>query len=193
MTHRPRSMGGTDPLEMQLPYVTAQMVGSSTAVTADIELELFALTNDTGVFAFDPADPEGVLIQRGGTYFAMAHCTVGSIHQSVVRSLNILMGPLSNGPMGGDNLGALQWWLGAGQGDHSIAEVTATSGGKVNLEIMGLQRVSVTDPTSDSSVYRVALFLDHQGTNFTVTGASMTIIRIGTDDLVEPLPPNLAP
>lgn len=190
-THRFRSMGGTDPVDIQLPFARASVV--PVTVTADIELELTPFTNDPDTFAWDPSDKPGLLIQRSGLYLAVAMAESPSSDQNDERTLSILQGILSSGPFGGDDFGALEWLLGAGQGTHSMNGVSATSGGKTILNTMGIQLMTVADPTDDDSIYRLALFLDHKGTDFQVSQAYLEVFRFGTDDLVVPPPPNLVP
>ncbi len=183
-------LGSNDPLDVALPYIQGRRTTSAT-ITADTELDYGStgvVTNDRKTFAWDPDDSPGLLIKRAGLYIAMVAVRVSSgIYASVERSILIKHGPLSSGPFPGGDFGSLDFYLGDGQGDSSLSQVTATSDSKSVLNAIGMQAFDPVDPTDP---YRVAVLLNHQGTNFALGDCSFRIFRIGGSAAdIPPLPP----
>jgi len=182
-------LGQSDAIDMQLPYIQGRTISGT--ITADTELDFGpagVATNDRTTFSWDPDDSPGLLIKREGLYLAMAAVRVSSgAYAAVERSILIKHGPLSGGAFPGGDFGSLDFYLGDGQGDSSLSEVTATSDSKSVLNAIGMQAFNPVDPTDP---YRVAVLLHHEGSNFVLGDCSFRIFRIaGSSVDTPPLPP----
>jgi len=194
--HRFRWLGGSDPIPMQLPYIYGKNLAGQ-SVTDDAELQfdtdLPPITNDGDTFAFDPADPGGLLIMQRGLYrfTATVFYVAGSI--SVEREMYVTCQSLAAGPLAGlgSAVGDSGWGaLGNGQNESSLGVVTATNTiPKSLLAYQAIGRISATG----SSIQRAAVILQHNtGLNYTVESnldSVLFIERIGEFGSTAPLPP----
>lgn len=191
--HRPRWLGGTDPIEPALPFALAVSGASPQFIdfTQEVDWGTGVGTNDVGVFSYDPDDPGGILIKQAGFYVAMTSVRVGSGDIAVQRRVLIKHGHLSEGPIPGGDFGDGRIVIGDGQADNSLNEVTETSEPKSNLDFIAAQALPApNDPWNPWRLSVIAAYIV-EGQEYTISNNALLIVRIGQWALsVPPLPPS---
>lgn len=185
-THLP---GGTDPLPINLPMVFASSFGAgnqTVTTTAELKFAEVPQTNDQTTFAFDPADPYGVVIMKTGWYAFYAVVNVTSSYLSVPRSIYISCQPVGSGTgVFGNGLGEGAFFLGTGQGTVGDAGADATnSKGTLNYQaITSVYVPPVPDPPDNYG--RATVVLQHSGSDYVVgnIASTLTIVRLTAGEL----------
>lgn len=179
-THRAKGLGGTDPLPLDMPSIIAHL--STQSVTANAEAEwLTPTTTDPDTFLWDPSDPAGLLVKRGGMY--EFRTTIQTTAANPARAISIQSGVQSGGPFGGSAIvdANNRFWAGftfVSAGTHAVLPT-------FNL----WEHVVRAYATSGSDPLRFAVLLDHQGTNFTLTSSTFIITKLNRNIDVEPPEP----
>lgn len=188
-THRSRGLGGTDPVPPDLPYMSGFCSSQTFTDNGEVEWES-VFTNDPDTFLYDPDDPAGLLLRRGGLYRYMAKLRVASGEISVERGMSIQSGSYSSGPIGGSAIvdAGNSWWSG-----HTSVTADAWTVAVMMWEdaINGNGFFSTPwDPA------RIALVIDHRGTNFTALDTTLYVMKLesgaggtGTPALPDEPPP----
>lgn len=190
-THRPRFMGGTDPVWTGLPYAFLHNDGISQSVTTTAELH-FSVggTNSPEIFKWDQSgDPDGLLIYQGGIYLGGVTVTYQTGDIADPRSIYLTHGFQSSGPLGsvGSGWGDGTFKIGDGQGSAGVATVTSGGIAKSNLSYFAIGGVS---PASTTDPARMATILVHSGTNYTVENlvSAMYFVQISDYSRADALP-----
>lgn len=182
MHAKSHKLGGSDPLQIEVPEIFGSVLSQS--VTADEELTFTSVTtNDRTTFAWDPTDPAGLLLKRTGFYLAFAWANYSAPDSTTIRSISVRGAPVSDGPFATE---FAQWFLPGGGLTTSPMSVTATSEGKTNLSEISIGSFLVVDPVDP---IRVAVVLDHTGTNYTVAKGTLRVMRFSGGGSTPPLPP----
>lgn len=165
-SHRPKALGGTDPVPINLPWARGVM-DASQSVTATTELAYTTVdTNDYTAFRWDDTDPAGILILQKGLYACFTTVRYPAGSYATARQMYQTVQPLSSGVLGGlgAEFGENDFSFGQGQSEASLGGVTTIA--KANLTHMGIQRIL---PDADDPM-RLATILQHDGSDYTVSG-----------------------
>lgn len=164
-THRPKAKGGTDPVEMELPFAFAS--GTDQVIDNNAEIVILAdfITNRPDIFSLDPGG-EGILV-IGNHTMQVFGMTEAAGHITTARETYTQAQPESAYPTFGTEYGGLSygWAL-----DTSLLDNT-----NVRQTHMGLQTVGGT-AANPSKVVLVARRLG--GVNYSVTRSSLWLVRI---------------
>lgn len=187
-THREKWLGGTDPIPINLPYAFVSNGAISQTITTTTEViwqPNEGGTNRPELFAWDPADPAGLLIRRTGLYFLGATLYYQSADSAVARGMYIAYNALSAGPMAsiGTAIGDGGFAVGDGQGAAGIATVTGGAGSisKSRLAYFGITSVGA-DQFGPNDPARVVVFAVHQGTNYEIENLRSMLIAVRLSD-----------
>lgn len=165
-THRPKAKGGTDPVEMELPFAFASRDTNQT-IDNDAEIVILSgfITNRPDIFSLDPAG-EGILV-IGNHTMQIYGMTEAAGHITTARETYTQAQPESSYPTFGTEYGGLSfgWAL-----DTSLLDNTNTRQTHIGLGTVG---GSAADPGKAVLVARRL-----GGVNYNVTRGSLWLVRI---------------
>lgn len=187
-THRPRSQGGTDPIqELHWAHAYNQDVGGQT-VTATTELEfsncrgvgIYQVAEPGNTFSVDPADPAGVLISQPGIYMAHAQVHFPAASAAVSKVIYLAWNFASNGPLA--SVGSpLNPGIGLQSASSADAEVSTIP--KISLSHWAISNLAFS--VTPANPFRIAVTLQHNGVDYSVSSSvvsNLTIVRLSSDN-----------
>ena len=174
------TLGGTDPIPIELPWARAHTGGQTQIVTATTELEWHEFsTNAQGFFSLDDSDPSAILVHEPGLYHVTADVYYNAADLSDIRAIYQSWGFLSAGVVFGNEMNP---GIGTGQSASGISEVHATPAIVPKSRLSNLAIVSLlqSHDTLAADPFRLVTVLQHSGSNYTTSTAesTQTIIRI---------------
>jgi hypothetical protein len=165
-THRPKALGGTDPIATGLPFMT--VYGTDTqVVTAGAYAEYeFWTSNNTDVFESPLGTDDHLIIKVPGMYLALAMVEVISGDQSLARGMYTQIQPDNTYPTFGTEWGWNVPWA---------FDTTLIDSSNVRLVHMGLGTI-VEDPSTFP--WRAVIVLTKPGSNYTTNVRALTVFRL---------------